>query len=89
LVNKQPTIQPFNNLQLLSNARLNQLRFEKFLFHLVEFAVGIDFARKKKIFFTCFTQRKFILWKSGGLIFEFCFPNVEPAFDVTLYAMRN
>jgi len=38
--------------------------FEKFLFHLKEVAVGIDFARKKFFMLTTFTHRKSALWKS-------------------------
>jgi hypothetical protein len=45
----------------------NQLCFGKFLFHLIEVAVIIDFAHKKYLFFTGFAHRKFVLWKSGGL----------------------
>jgi len=41
--------------------------FAKFLFHLPEVAVGIDFAREKKYFLTGFTHRKFGLWKSCEL----------------------
>jgi hypothetical protein len=39
----------------------------KFLFHLLEVAVSIDFAREKKIYFTGFTHRKVGLWKSCEL----------------------
>jgi len=41
--------------------------FTNFLFHLLEVAVGIDFAREKKMFFTGFTHCKVQLWKSGEL----------------------
>jgi len=41
--------------------------FVKFLFHLLEVAVGIDFAREKKMFFTGFTHCKVRLWKSCEL----------------------
>lgn len=46
--------------------------FSKFLFHLLEVTVGIDFAREKKIFFTGFTHCKVGLWKTCelGLLFE-------------------
>ena len=41
--------------------------FVKFLFHLLEVAVGIDFAREKKMFLTGFTHCKVGLWKSCEL----------------------
>jgi len=41
--------------------------FTKFLFHLLEVAVGIDFAREKKLFLTGFAHHKFSLWKSCEL----------------------
>lgn len=41
--------------------------FVKFLFHLSEVAVSIDFAREKKMFFTGFTHCKVGLWKSCEL----------------------
>ena len=44
--------------------------FAKFLFHLPEVAVGIDFAREKKMFLTGFTHRKVRLWKSCELVLE-------------------
>jgi len=44
--------------------------FVKFLFHFVEVAVGIDFAREKKMFLTGFTHRKVRLWKSCELDLE-------------------
>jgi hypothetical protein len=43
------------------------LCFVKFLFHLSEVAVGIDFAREKKMFLTGFTHCKVGLWKSCEL----------------------
>jgi hypothetical protein len=52
---------------LLGNEKTNQLRFGKFLFHLIEVAVSIDFARKKNLFLTGFAHRKFVLWKSCEL----------------------
>jgi len=51
----------------LGNEKTNQLRFAKFLFHLIEVAVSIDFAHKKNLFLTGFAHRKFVLWKSCGL----------------------
>jgi hypothetical protein len=56
---------------LLSNDKTNQSRFGKFLFHIIEVAVSIEFAHKKKLFFTCFAHHKLILWESCGLG---CFP---------------
>jgi hypothetical protein len=46
--------------------------FVKILFHLLEVAVSIDFAREKKMFLTGFTHRKAGLWKSCelDLLFE-------------------
>ena len=41
--------------------------FIKFLFHLLEVAVGIDFAREKNLFLTGFTHCKTGLWKSCEL----------------------
>jgi hypothetical protein len=52
---------------LLSNKKVNQICFVKILFHLLEVAVGIDFAREKKMFLTGFTHRKAGLWKSCEL----------------------
>jgi len=52
---------------LLSNKKVNQICFTKFLFHLLEVAVSIDFAREKKMFFTGFTHCKVGLWKSCEL----------------------
>jgi len=52
---------------LLSNDKTNQSRFGKFLFHIIEVAVGIEFAHKKNLFFTCFAHHKLILWESCGL----------------------
>jgi hypothetical protein len=52
---------------LLGNEKTNQLRFGKFLFHLIEVAVSIEFAHKKKLFLTGFAHRKFVLWKSCEL----------------------
>jgi len=51
----------------LGNEKTNQSRFGKFLFHLIEVAVNIDFAHKKNLFLTGFTHRKFVLWKSCEL----------------------
>jgi len=48
----------------LRDQKVNQLRFEKFLFHLLEVAVAIDFAREKKMLLTGFAHRNFVLWKS-------------------------
>jgi hypothetical protein len=45
----------------------NQLRFGEFLFHLLEVAVVVDFAREKKMFFTGFAHHKSGLWKSCEL----------------------
>jgi len=45
----------------------NQYCFGKILFHLPEVFVNIDFAHEKKMFLTCFAQRKFFLWITGGL----------------------
>ena len=42
--------------------------FVKFLFHLPEVAVSIDFAREKKMFLTGFTHYKVGLWKSCELV---------------------
>jgi hypothetical protein len=53
---------------LLDNSKTNQLRFIKFLFHLIEVSAVIDFAREKKMFLTGFTHRKYVLWKSCGLV---------------------
>jgi len=53
---------------LLDNEKTNQSRFGKFLFHLIEVTVSIDFARKKNLFLTGFAHRKFVLWKSCGLL---------------------
>jgi len=39
---------------LLDNEKTNQSRFGKFLFHLIEVTVSIDFARKKKFVFNRF-----------------------------------
>jgi hypothetical protein len=36
---------------LLANTKTNQLRFVKFLFHLIEVSVVIDFAHEKKFVF--------------------------------------
>ena len=44
--------------------------FAKFLFHLLEVAVGIDFAREKNLFLTGFTHCKARLWKSCELGLE-------------------
>ena len=44
--------------------------FVKFLFHLSEVAVSIDFAREKKMFFTGFTHLNLSLWKSCELGLE-------------------
>ena len=52
---------------LLDNLKTNQSRFVKFLFHLIEVYVVIDFAREKKMFLTSFTHRKYVLWKNCGL----------------------
>jgi hypothetical protein len=52
---------------LLDNMKTNQLRFSKFLFHLIEVSVVIDFAREKKMFLTSFAHRKYGLWISCGL----------------------
>jgi hypothetical protein len=52
---------------LLVNAKTNQLRFTKFLFHLIEVYVVIDFAREKKLFLTGYAHRKYDLWKNCGL----------------------
>ena len=41
--------------------------FVKFLFHLSEVTVSIDFAREKKMFFTGFTHLNLSLWKSCEL----------------------
>ena len=41
--------------------------FVRFLFHFLEVAVGIDFAREKKMFLTGFTHCKARLWKSCEL----------------------
>jgi len=38
--------------------------FERFLFHLREVAVSIDFVRKKFFILTTFAHRKSALWKS-------------------------
>jgi hypothetical protein len=56
----------------LNNEKTSQLRFGKFLFHLIEVAVIIDFAHKNKLFFTGFAHRKFVLWKSCGLDLCLC-----------------
>ena len=52
---------------LLDNTKTNQLHFGKFLFHLIEVSVVIDFAREKKMFLTGFAHRKYDLWISCGL----------------------
>jgi hypothetical protein len=52
---------------LLGNEKTNQLRFGKFLFHLIEVAVSIEFAHEKNLFLTGFAHRKFVLWKSCEL----------------------
>ena len=52
---------------LLVNSKTNQLRFGKFLFHLIEVSVVIDFAHEKKMFLTGYTHRKYDLWISCGL----------------------
>jgi hypothetical protein len=52
---------------LLININANQIRFVKILFHFSEVAVGIEFAREKKLFLTGFTHRKIALWKSREL----------------------
>jgi hypothetical protein len=54
-------------LLLLDNAKTNQLRFVKFLFHLIEVSVVIVFAREKNLFLTGYTHHKYNLWKSCGL----------------------
>jgi len=41
--------------------------FVRFLFHLLEVAVCIDFAREKKMFLTGFAHCKVGLWKSCEL----------------------
>jgi len=51
----------------LGNEKTNQLRFGKFLFHLIEVAVSIEFAHKKNLFLTGFAHHKFVLWKSCEL----------------------
>jgi len=51
----------------LVSDKTNQRHFRKILFHLIEVAVSIDFAREKNLFLTGFAQRKFVLWKSCGL----------------------
>jgi hypothetical protein len=56
---------------LLSNDKTNQSRFGKFLFHIIEVAVGIEFAHKKKLLFTGFAHHKPVLWKSCGLDIQF------------------
>jgi hypothetical protein len=55
-------------LQLLNDDKTNQYLFEEFLFHPIEVVVRIDFVREKNLFLTGFAQRKFILWKSCGLV---------------------
>jgi hypothetical protein len=41
--------------------------FPKILFHFSEVAVGIEFAREKKLFLTGFAHHKIGLWKSCEL----------------------
>jgi len=51
----------------LDNEKTNQLRFGKFLFHLIKVTVGTGFAHEKNLFLTGFAHRKFVLWKSCEL----------------------
>ena len=44
--------------------------FRKNFFHLIEVAVGTDFAHEKIFLLTGFAQRKFFLWKSCELDFQ-------------------
>jgi len=60
----------FSKQPLLVDMKANQYCFGKILFHLPEVFVNIDFAHRKKMFLTCFTQRKFFLWITGGLNFQ-------------------
>jgi hypothetical protein len=51
----------------LDNKNANQTCFAEILFHFSEVAVGIEFAREKKLFFTGFAHHKIELWKSCEL----------------------
>jgi hypothetical protein len=53
--------------------KTNQPPFLKFLFHLIEVVIGIDFAHEKNLFLTGFAQRKSVLWKSCGLRLQLIF----------------
>ena len=64
---------------LLGGDKTNQSPFLKFLFHLVEVIISIDFAHEKNLFLTGFAQRKLILWKSCGLSFQFFPDNISVA----------
>ena len=61
---------------LLGSGETNQSCFEKFLFHLIEVAVSIDFAHEKILFLTGFAHRKSLLWKGCELDFQILFDNV-------------
>jgi len=41
--------------------------FVKILFHFLDVVVVIEFAHEKKLFLTCFTHHKVVLWKGCQL----------------------
>jgi len=61
---------------LSAGDKTNQQHFRKFLFHFIKTVVGIDFAHKKNLFLTSFTQCKLGLWKSCGFGFKISLNNI-------------